>query len=178
MLCANCGKKAKREAVVDGFDLTALAGVPAVVERMRVYRCAACGNETLAGPDIERALAALTVAVAACPGRLTGEEARFLRKRLGLTQTELGERLGAVKETISDWERGAETISKHYDYILRGLVLSLRISEAPALSSRVEQAERDMIKKALARVHEEVAKKHKPVVLPAYALGGKPPRVS
>jgi putative zinc finger/helix-turn-helix YgiT family protein len=158
MMCANCGKNAKRAAFVDGFDLTELAGVPAMVERMRVYRCSSCGHETVSGPDLEHVLNGLTVAVAAREGRLTGDEARFLRKRLRLTQDELGVRLGANKITISDWERGAETISKHYDYILRGLVLaSLKIPEPRILY-------------ALSGVHEDVPRKHKPVVLPAFLM--------
>ena len=174
MLCANCGKNAKRAVLVEGFDLTELAGVPAMVERMRVYRCGSCSNETVAGPDLERVLSALTAAVAAREGRLTGDEARFLRKRLGWTQDELGQRIGANKITISDWERGAETISKQYDYILRGLVLSetekAAASRPQTTASAAEEVERRMILNALARVHEEVAKKHKPVVLPAFLM--------
>lgn len=157
MKCANCGKNTKTAKVVDDFDLSELTGVPAAVERMRVYRCSTCGSETVAGPDLERVLGALTVAVAAREGRLTGAEARFLRKRLGLTQDELGHRLGANKITISDWERGAETISKHYDYILRGLVL-VHLKTEPRILG------------ALGAVHENVPKKPAPLVLPGLPM--------
>ncbi len=166
MLCANCGKNAKRAVVVERFELTAFAGVPSVVERMRVQRCRACGHETVAGPDLERALDLLTVTVASRDGRLSGDEARFLRKRLGLTQKELGERMGANKITISDWERGAETISTAHDYILRGLVLSPLASKSPSSRSsraRVEQR----ISEALARVHESIPKRRSAIIFVA-----------
>ena len=37
---------------------------------------------------------------------MTGEEVRRIRLRLGLTQAELGERLGVAANSVARWERG------------------------------------------------------------------------
>ena len=39
-------------------------------------------------------------------------DVRTFRKSLGLTQTELGERLGVTQGTISKWEAGVRTLSR------------------------------------------------------------------
>jgi DNA-binding transcriptional regulator YiaG len=40
-------------------------------------------------------------------GRWDADAVRALRRRLGLTQAELAERLGTRQQTVSEWETGA-----------------------------------------------------------------------
>lgn len=87
MLCVTCGRKTMRTAFAKDFDLTPYAGLPATVTDMRIQRCSNCGAETVDGKDIGLMLDKLVVAVVQ-RHELTGEEARFLRKSLKLTQKE------------------------------------------------------------------------------------------
>jgi transcriptional regulator with XRE-family HTH domain len=43
---------------------------------------------------------------------VTGDELRDLRKRLGLTQVELAEKVGVASNTVARWERGELGISE------------------------------------------------------------------
>lgn len=64
--------------------------------------------------------------------KLVGNQIAFLRKNKGLTQAELGERLGVSFQAVSKWERGetlpdtailldlAEILETSVDYILTG----------------------------------------------------------
>jgi DNA-binding transcriptional regulator YiaG len=53
---------------------------------------------------------------------ISGAELRFVRKALGLRQTELAEHLGVRPETISRWETGAEAIKRAVRLALMTLV--------------------------------------------------------
>lgn len=164
MLCVSCGKKTMKPVFVQHYDLHALSGIPAFVDRMRILRCTSCDAETVEGKFINRVLLALTAAVASLPRRLTGEEARYLRKSLMLTQEELGQQIGANKVTISDWERGDAQISEHYDFILRGRCL------AELAQKGLESVVIQTMPKALAAMHRDVPKKPDPVEVPWYLL--------
>ena len=43
---------------------------------------------------------------------MTGDELKQLRTRLGLTQDELGQRLGVARVTVARWELGLRQISE------------------------------------------------------------------
>jgi transcriptional regulator with XRE-family HTH domain len=53
---------------------------------------------------------------------MTGTELRRLRKRLGLTQATLGERMGVTANTIARWERGELPVPEIAARFLRLLV--------------------------------------------------------
>jgi putative transcriptional regulator len=50
---------------------------------------------------------------------VTGDELRDLRKRLGLTQVELAEKVGVASNTVARWERGELGISEPVSRLLR-----------------------------------------------------------
>ena len=73
------------------------------------FRCAACGEEIIAGPDLER----FGLAIARDAAQHTapsGVVFRTMRKILGYTSQELAGLLGVSLETISRWENGARGV--------------------------------------------------------------------
>lgn len=50
---------------------------------------------------------------------MTGQELKNLREAKGLTQTELGEKIGTHYTVISGWENGKHKISKAYLRLLK-----------------------------------------------------------
>jgi len=50
---------------------------------------------------------------------MTGAEVRRLRRRLGLTQVQLAERVGVNPITVSRWERGAMGIRESAARLIR-----------------------------------------------------------
>jgi len=67
--------------------------------------CLACGEYTLPARTLEVVeVQAAIVAFTQAP-RVNGDMLCFGRKALGLKQTELAERIGTTKESVSRWER-------------------------------------------------------------------------
>lgn len=121
--CA-CGGELERTTLAE-FDFSRYAGEGMTVNLVKApgYRCDRCGAQTLDGEVIEEVLSKLGQAMAVGRERLGHDELRFLRKHLGLTQQELGEKLEINRVTIADWERGEQPISLMHELKLRSLVL-------------------------------------------------------
>lgn len=128
-----CGGELKK-AKLANFDFTAYSGLPARLVDAPGLRCTKCSGETLDGQTIEDALMALTGAVLELQHRLDAEHARFLRKRLGMTQKELAARMGVRRETVAEWETSKD-ISPEHDYILRAIAYQHLVKERPALAA-------------------------------------------
>jgi len=58
-------------------------------------------------------------------GRLTGQEVRFLRGLMDMTQAELGEYLGKDAQSIARWEKGKNEIPTAEDRALRQIYLEV-----------------------------------------------------
>jgi len=56
------------------------------------------------------------------PERLTGEEFRFLRRELDLSQRMLGEIFDSNERTIRDWERG-DKVPGVFDHLIRHMYM-------------------------------------------------------
>jgi putative transcriptional regulator len=67
---------------------------------------------------LHKAIAARTTHL---PGALRPQEFRFLRKHLGLSQSGLGELIGADTQAIARWEKGKSAIPGAADRLLRAL---------------------------------------------------------
>lgn len=113
-----------RAARLEDYDFTPLAGIPCRLVNAPGLRCARCGWETVTGGVINRVLDGLVVEVAQLPARLTPDLARFLRKRMRLTQQELANRMAIGRETVAKWECGMVEISSALDGNLRMIALS------------------------------------------------------
>ena len=102
------------------------------------------------GDVISAALVALAQKILALPRVLTPQEAKFLRKRLQLSQKDLAERMSITRETVAAWECGQKPLSPQNDYILRGLHFGAQLPTG-ALPLPQETCEQ-----ALGRVHSRV----------------------
>src|SRR5438552_2620699 len=117
-----CGGSMRRARLKE-FDFSALAGLPVIVRDLPGLRCARCGAETLSGQVIDELLERVALELVRQEPRLRSEQARFLRKRLGLTQHELAARMALNRQTVAKWETEREAISPQNDMALRALVL-------------------------------------------------------
>ena len=102
MECDNCGH--------DGLDLTTserqLAGLPSIkLLNLKTLRCPQCGFETKKLErlrELERLVAGMLVSKR---GRLSPEEFRWLRKRVGLKGEAMARAFGVTASSVSRWER-------------------------------------------------------------------------
>lgn len=119
MKCINCGSSmtTKRENV----PFTALPGVTLV--GVEVSRCASCGEYEVAIPAMDKLMDMLAKAVVSKPGRLNGDEIRFLRKHLGYSGVDFAKLMKSAPTTVSKWESGAQPIGQHADLLLRTFVI-------------------------------------------------------
>lgn len=98
----------------------ALPGVTLV--GVEVSRCPACGEAEIAIPRIEALNRSIGAALISKPGRLTGDEVRFLRKSLGWSARTFAARMGTSPETVSRWENGKQRMAQTSERLLRVLV--------------------------------------------------------
>lgn len=66
---------------------------------------------------------AIALAVVRRQNRLTGQEVRFLRGLLDMTQAELGGTLGKDAQTVARWEKGKTEIPPTEDIAIRQIYL-------------------------------------------------------
>lgn len=124
VVCAQC-----REALVDEQVETrrySAGGLErAILHGVKVGRCPNCGAETLSIPRIAQLHRVLAAALASKPGRLAPDEARFLRKYLGLSTTDLAAYMGVAPETVSRWEspKSRQPIGAPTERLLRLMAL-------------------------------------------------------
>ena len=94
-----------------------------------------CPNGHGQSPRIPRILALhemIAEAVCVQPSPLTGAEARFLRKELGMKAKDWAAYLHVDVATLSRWENGEQTIGAISDVFLRTSFLLLRASRSGA----------------------------------------------
>lgn len=114
-----------RPCKLDGEkDVSTELGIPAVVVGSFVLlTCDRCNGASLAGSMLEVLSDEATMLLLKLDRRLSGAEARFLRKAaLGVGQEELAQLLGLTRVTVARWE-GARSLSAPHDFELRSLVL-------------------------------------------------------
>jgi len=97
------------EIVHDGRSYTV------TLPSLRRFRCRNCGEVDLDEAADEQILRAFRRQV----GLLTPEEIRQNRKKLGLTQEELAERLSVAEATLSRWENGWQIQQRSLDKLMR-----------------------------------------------------------
>jgi DNA-binding transcriptional regulator YiaG len=135
--CSKCGAEAK---VVRGNYAMKESGLPRVVlQGIQIIRCPKCGNEDPIIPHLDDLMGTLAFAVVMKPYRLTGEEIRFLRKYVLLTQEAFSRMLRVDKTTLSKWENNDDPIGEQSDLLVRCVAVALG---GPGLKGRLEEAVR------------------------------------
>jgi putative zinc finger/helix-turn-helix YgiT family protein len=86
------------------------------------FRCEACGEEYLDGPDTGR-FELMVAAWLAEHGVATREAFRFMRKAIGLSAAELAGLLDVTPETVSHWETGKREVPRNAVALLESVVL-------------------------------------------------------
>jgi DNA-binding transcriptional regulator YiaG len=92
--------------LMDGFEIIETAYGPAV--------------QVINASKLDRAIA---LAIVRHQNRLTGQEVRFLRGLLDMTQEELGRTLGKDAQTVARWEKGKTEIPTTEDIAIRQIYL-------------------------------------------------------
>lgn len=99
-----------------------LRALPTVqVTGIEGQRCQSCGSLKYRVPHMEELFRAVAILLVHKPERLSGAEARFLRKWLGWSGQDTAERLGFTPEHVSRWENDKVPISETADKLLRSL---------------------------------------------------------
>jgi len=141
-----------RPARLASYDFTAIAGLPSELRNVRGLQCSKCGDVTLEGRVINAALNVLTLKLVRQSARLAPDQSRFLRKRQGLSQQALADRMGIDRVTVARWESSGE-ISLQHDLILRGMALA-------HCAKRAKQVNAFALVEALSSVHRTAAPTH------------------
>lgn len=119
--CTRCGADAP---IIRGtYHLRESALKNVVLQGIEIVRCRECGNEDPIIPRFNDMMRTLALAVIGKPYRLVGEEVRWLRKFLGLTQDELARLIHVDKTTLSKWENDEDPIGAQSDLLLRAIAM-------------------------------------------------------
>lgn len=122
MKCSDCGQPA---TIIRGnyeFPESGLKNV--VLCGIELVHCDACGNEDPIIPAMNSLFRTLALALVNKPYRLAGEEVRFLRKYLHLTQDKFSRLLHIDKTTLSKWENDDDPVGTQSDLAIRMLVMA------------------------------------------------------
>lgn len=114
--CPNCGGEAH---IVRGNWPMDDWGVRGYLLGVEIIECEHCRSKMPILRNVERLMRIVTEALIRKPYRLTGQEVRFLRKRIGATQEELGREMHVDKTTVSKWENDDDPVGIQSDLLLR-----------------------------------------------------------
>jgi len=134
--CTNCGEAVEATRRNYRYKESGLSNV--VLQGIRIADCLRCGNSDVLIPNVAKIHRAIAQAITNSPGRLTGEQLRFLRTHLGMSGEELGRYLHTDKTKVSKWERSEDPIGQPTDRLIRLLVAVLDNELRPAVSSIAE----------------------------------------
>ena len=119
--CSKCGQPAHGER--GDFLFIRQQGLNVNLCDIELIVCKACGNIDPIIPRLNDLMRAIAAAIVSKPYRLTGSEARFLRKHLQMTADAFSRVLHVDKTTISKWENDEDPIGEQSDLLIRGIVL-------------------------------------------------------
>jgi putative zinc finger/helix-turn-helix YgiT family protein len=122
-MCSNCGAAA---SVIRGdYDFHESGLDYVVLNNIEMVRCESCGNIDPIIRNPKRLMQQLLIGVASKPGRLEGQDIRFIRKQLKMTQEAFGRLFHVDKTTVSKWENEADQIGEQSDLLIRSVAITL-----------------------------------------------------
>ncbi len=127
--CRKCGglmeKSIRAEHTED------LGGVVVkVLNAVQVLRCAKCGVEMVAIPDMDGLGRATAISRALNPVRLSGREVKFLRRVVDMTQVKFAEAMELTPESVSRWENDARGVGAACEKLVRHNICALLYKDA------------------------------------------------
>lgn len=99
-------------------------------------RCEACDEEFFAAGQCDEIARQIDDQARDVFGRLSGDDIHTIRHSLGLTQSQLAERLGVSKGLVGRWERGTVLQSRMADRYLRDLSAHPELADAYGVVAR------------------------------------------
>lgn len=114
--CVECGEPLFVELVTTPYPESGLSNV--VLQNIPMWRCAN-GHEEVEIPALRQLHEVLTFQILRKPASLSGEEVRFLRKRIGMSAREFGAHLGIHHVTVSRLEHGKRRLLRPLDLLIR-----------------------------------------------------------
>jgi putative zinc finger/helix-turn-helix YgiT family protein len=128
MKCERC----KSETIVNRqrYNYTECGLDNIYLENIEVRVCPACGLESPRIPHINELHDTIGRAIALQYAPLSGQEARFLRKHLGLKAREWAEYLRVDATTLSRWENEEQQIGAQSEALIRMLYSYLMFKKA------------------------------------------------
>jgi putative zinc finger/helix-turn-helix YgiT family protein len=133
--CSECGAAA---TVVRGDYNFRESGLDYVyLHNIELIACDSCGNQDPIIRESKKLMRNLLIAVASKPEPLEGQDVRFIRKQLGMTQDAFSRLVGTDKTTISKWENNADPIGDQSDLLIRSVAVTLCDEISKATSRKV-----------------------------------------
>lgn len=99
---------------LSNFDFSRYAGIPSFLDGAPGWKCSSCEREILRGDVINASLFFIAMDIVALPHRLPPALSRYLRRSMQITQQELADRMGVVRETVAGWESSLKEISPQH----------------------------------------------------------------
>ena len=132
-VCPGCGNNRRAARKQYRFDES---GVPNVsLCGIDVIECPNCGDSPII-PNLNGLMRTLTLAIVQKPARLSGQEIRYLRKRVNKTGLEFSKLLHVDNSTLSKWENNDDPVGDQSDRLIRLLTMALD----PELSKKLKEA--------------------------------------
>jgi YgiT-type zinc finger domain-containing protein len=121
--CTNCDAEA---TLVTGNYLFRESGLSnLVLKNVPLIKCNECGNSDPVISEPKAVMRELARAIVNKPFGLMGEEIRFLRKYLGMSQDTFASYLHSDKAVLSRWENAHEPVGSKSDLLIRMLTVIL-----------------------------------------------------
>ncbi|MCI0389759.1 MAG: type II toxin-antitoxin system MqsA family antitoxin [Acidobacteria bacterium] len=164
MKCGRCRGETRLKRGVYQYTESGLDNV--YLQNVELRVCEACGAVTPRINRIKELHAHIGRAIALKTGSLSGAEARYLRKHLGLKGREWAELLHVNVATLSRWEGEEQDIGSQSDLLIRALYfLMLAERQGVQLPERIMER----IRAIAQRKEEELAVIIDPSSTPSYS---------
>ncbi len=121
--CTNCNAEATQITGNYLFSESGLSNL--VLKNISIIKCVECGNSDPIISKPKAIIREMARAIVNKPFGLTGEEIRFLRKYLGMSQDTFANHLHSDKAVLSRWENDHEPVGSKSDLLIRTITVIL-----------------------------------------------------